>query len=80
LRPKLVISDVVMPGLSGLELAAILRFKHPEMKVMLMSGYTESVINKHGEMDPSVPFLHKPFTRQELQDKINQALRPPNLQ
>jgi signal transduction histidine kinase/response regulator RpfG family c-di-GMP phosphodiesterase len=77
LRPRLVISDVVMPGLSGLELAAIIRFKHPEMKLMLMSGYTESVINRHGDLDPSIPFLHKPFTRQELQDKIKLALSNP---
>lgn len=77
IRPKLVISDVVMPGLSGLELAAIIRFKHPEMRTILMSGYTESVISKHGEIDPSIPFLHKPFTRQELQEKIKQALSKP---
>lgn len=75
LRPELVISDVVMPGLSGLELAAIIRYKHPEMKVILMSGYTEQVIMKHGEMDPNIPFLHKPFTRQELQDRITQVMQ-----
>jgi two-component system, cell cycle sensor histidine kinase and response regulator CckA len=74
LRPHLVITDVVMPGLSGLELAAILRFKHPMIKVLLMSGYTESVIAKHGEVDPDTPFLQKPFTRSELSDKIRQAL------
>ncbi len=75
LRPELVISDVVMPGLSGLELAAIIRYKHPDMKVILMSGYTEQVIMKHGEMDPNIPFLHKPFTRQELQDRITQVMQ-----
>ena len=74
LRPNLVITDVVMPGLSGVELAAILRFKHPSIKIMLMSGYTESVIAKHGEVDPETPFLQKPFSRSELSDKIKQAL------
>lgn len=74
LRPQLVISDVVMPGLSGLELAAILQFKHPEMKVLLMSGYTESVITKHGELNPKLPFIQKPFTRNELADKIRSTL------
>ncbi|MDD4686932.1 MAG: response regulator [Candidatus Cloacimonetes bacterium] len=74
LRPKLVISDVVMPGLSGIELAAIIKFKHPEMKFLLMSGYTETVIAKHGDVDPKIPFLHKPFTHQELLHKIEQAL------
>jgi signal transduction histidine kinase/DNA-binding response OmpR family regulator len=75
LRPKLVITDVVMPGLSGLELAAILRFKHPDMRIILMSGYTETVISKHGERDSSIPFLHKPFTRQELLQKMELALK-----
>lgn len=74
LRPNLVITDVVMPGLSGLELAAILRFKHPTIKILLMSGYTENVIAKHGEIDPDTPFLQKPFTRSDLSDKIRQAL------
>ncbi len=74
LRPDLVVSDVVMPGLSGLELAAILRFKHPDMKLLLMSGYTESIITKHGDLDPNIPFIQKPFTRSELADKIRQAL------
>ncbi|MDD4667412.1 MAG: response regulator [Candidatus Cloacimonetes bacterium] len=74
LRPRLVISDVVMPGLSGLELAAILRFKHPEIKILLMSGYTENVITKHGELDPNLPFIQKPFTRAELADKIRATL------
>jgi FixJ family two-component response regulator len=64
-----------MPGLSGLELAAILRFKHPDMRIILMSGYTETVISKHGERDPSIPFLHKPFTRQELLQKMELALK-----
>ncbi|HRX75850.1 MAG TPA: hybrid sensor histidine kinase/response regulator, partial [Candidatus Cloacimonadota bacterium] len=57
-----------------LELAAILRFKHPEIKILLMSGYTENVITKHGELDPNLPFIQKPFTRAELADKIRATL------
>ena len=75
LRPYLIISDVVMPGMSGVELATIMQFKHPEIKLLLMSGYTENVISQHGELDPSIPFLRKPFTRQELHVKIGEALK-----
>lgn len=75
LRPHLIISDVVMPGLSGVELAAIMQFKHPEIKLLLMSGYTENIISQHGELDPGIPFLRKPFTRQELLEKIGEALK-----
>lgn len=75
LRPKVVITDIVMPGLNGLELAAIVRFKHPEMKVILFSGYTESVISSHGDFDRSIPFVQKPFTKSELAEAISRALR-----
>lgn len=73
-HPDLLVTDVVMPGLSGLELAAILRFKYPSMKFLLMSGYTESVISRHGDLDPNLPFIQKPFTRNDLAEKIRLAL------
>ncbi|HPI25997.1 MAG TPA: response regulator [Candidatus Cloacimonadota bacterium] len=73
-HPDLLVTDVVMPGLSGLELAAILRFKYPSMKFLLMSGYTESVISRHGDRDPNLPFIQKPFTRNDLAEKIRLAL------
>lgn len=74
LRPHLVLSDVVMPGLSGLELASILHFKHPKIKLLLMSGYTENVISKRGGLDAHISFVQKPFTRSELAEKIRIAL------
>jgi two-component system, cell cycle sensor histidine kinase and response regulator CckA len=79
LRPRLVIADVVMPGLSGLELSHILRFKHPEIAVILMSGYTAAIIAQHGEIDPDTPFIQKPFSRAELSQKIVAALNPAEL-
>ncbi len=72
--PDLLVTDVVMPGLSGLELAAILRYKYPAIKFLLMSGYTESVIARHGDLDPNLPFIQKPFTRNDLGQKIRLAL------
>lgn len=74
IRPRLVVADVVMPGLSGLELSHIIHFKHPEIGVVLMSGYTAEVIAKHGDLDINTPFIQKPFSRNDLSQKITQAL------
>jgi len=74
-EPDLVISDVVMPGITGKELADTLCRNHPERKVLLMSGYTESIIAHHGIIDTSVQFIQKPFTRAEMAEKIQELLQ-----
>lgn len=74
IKPQVVISDVVMPGISGIEFAAILKEKYPHIKLILMSGYTDKVIVQHGAIDPDLPFIQKPFTRNDLAEKIKQAL------
>lgn len=74
LKPDLVIADVVMPGMNGLEFAEILHKKRPEIKILMMSGYTESALNKLGSRNPDFPFLQKPFTRKDLLINIREAL------
>lgn len=73
---QLVLTDLVMPNMKGAELAERLRRVRPELRVLLMSGYTdEPVIQKLGRS--SVAFLPKPFTSVELVEKVRQILDMP---
>lgn len=73
----LLLSDVVMPGLSGRELAERLALSRPEMKVVYMSGYTDKVMMHHGILNSNIAFLQKPFTRDALARKLREVLGPP---
>jgi two-component system cell cycle sensor histidine kinase/response regulator CckA len=70
----LLITDVVMPKVSGRELADQLVARRPGMKVIFMSGYTEDAIVNHGMVKPGVDFLHKPFTTETLGRKLREVL------
>jgi DNA-binding NtrC family response regulator len=70
----LLLTDVVMPGMNGRDLAANLMTKDPDLKYMFMSGYTADVIAQHGVLDEGVNFIQKPFTMKDLADKIRAAL------
>jgi PAS domain S-box-containing protein len=72
--PDLVITDVVMPGMSGGELAAALRERHPELPVLFMSGYTDDIVMRHGVEERRFAFLEKPFTRKTLLESVRHAL------
>ncbi|MBI3207345.1 MAG: response regulator [Candidatus Solibacter usitatus] len=68
----LLLTDIMMPGLDGHELAAILQPQRPEMKLLLMSGYSQTT-----EAVGNTPFLQKPFSSIALAEKVQQVLKAP---
>lgn len=72
----LLLVDVVMPGMSGVELAPQIMAMRPDMKVILMSGYRDDQIFLNAALNPNTPFFHKPFTLEALIEKVEELLRP----
>ena len=70
----LVLTDVVMPNMSGKELADWLRRLCPEVKVLFMSGYTDDVIAQHGVLESDYQFIQKPFSPKQLAQKVRSVL------
>ena len=73
-KVQLLLTDVVMPGLNGPELARRLMYFHPEMKVLYMSGYTDNAILQQGVLDEEMSFLQKPFSLERLTGKVRAVL------
>ncbi len=71
---ELLVADVVMPNMSGREVAFQLAPERPEMKVVYMSGHSEDVIAHHGVLDDAEAFLRKPFRLPELAGRVRAAL------
>jgi CheY-like chemotaxis protein len=71
---QLVVTDVVMPGMSGKVLAEELRAHWPDIKVLYMSGYPNEVLLQHGLMNDGINYLEKPFTPAELAAKIREVM------
>jgi CheY-like chemotaxis protein len=70
----LLVTDVIMPHMSGQELAERLTVLHPEMKILYMSGYTDQAIARHGVLEPGLFFLQKPFSPNALVQKAREVL------
>jgi len=70
----LMLTDVVMPGMNGHELAKRLESLHPEMKVVYMSGYTDDAIVHHGVLEKGMNYIQKPFTVNGLTRKVREVL------
>jgi PAS domain S-box-containing protein len=70
----LLLTDVVMPGIDGKELSQRLKAVRPNVKVVFTSGYTADVIAQRGVLERGVAFLHKPFTPEELSEKVRDVL------
>ena len=70
----LLMTDVVMPGMNGRDLAASLLSLYPNLKRLFMSGYTANVIAHQGVLDEGVNFIQKPFSQRDLALKVQEAL------
>jgi PAS domain S-box-containing protein len=70
----LVVTDIVMPGMTGIELGKRIRNLRPEFKLLYMSGYTDDVILQQGEFEAGAAYIEKPYTPEGLATKIRQVL------
>ncbi len=77
-KVDLLISDVVMPEMNGLELSKILRKQFPEMKILFVSGYTANIMENKGALEDGYHFLQKPFSKIEFQKKIREVIEDSN--
>ena len=72
----LLVTDVIMPEMSGVELAKRLSAIQPGLRVIYLSGYTDDALGSHGVLEPGIDFLRKPFDATELLARIGASLAP----
>jgi DNA-binding NtrC family response regulator len=70
----LLLTDVIMPSMNGVELYNAIKPLQPEIKVLYMSGYTDNVIAHNGILEADVNFIQKPFAISDMFDKISSIL------
>jgi len=70
----LLLTDVIMPGMNGRELAQRISEIRPNVKILYMSGYTENVVGQDGTLEPGVRLLQKPFNLRDLKTKVREVL------
>jgi CheY-like chemotaxis protein len=71
---RLMLTDVIMPGMNGKDLADRMALLRPQTKVVFMSGYTDRIISRDGVLDESVVYLQKPFTAEQLSATVRRVL------
>ncbi|MBV9488528.1 MAG: response regulator, partial [Verrucomicrobia bacterium] len=76
-KVELLMTDVIMPGQNGRELADALRSRDPNLKVLFQSGYTGDAMSRYGIVESEMVFLQKPFTLEALAQKVREALERP---
>jgi two-component system cell cycle sensor histidine kinase/response regulator CckA len=70
----LLLTDVVMPGMGGREMATLLAAQRPGLRVLFASGYTAEAIARHGVLEPGTDLIHKPFTPDALLRRVRERL------
>jgi len=70
----LIVTDVIMPEMSGQELSTRLRERSPNLRILYVSGYTDDTILQHGQLLPNTGFLQKPFTPTSLLQRVQEVL------
>jgi CheY-like chemotaxis protein len=73
----LMLTDVIMPGMTGREVAERVQAARPKMKVLYVSGYTDNIIAERGMLTPGMAFLQKPFSPTHLAAKVREVLDAP---
>jgi len=71
---QLVVTDVIMPGITGPELARRIEQTHPGVRILFTSGYADDAIIRHGVLEPGARFIQKPYTPIALTRKVREAL------
>ena len=75
-RIDAVVTDVAMPGIGGRELGETIAQCWPQIRVLYMSGFAERRMISEGALDPTVPFIQKPFNSEQLGRKVRELLAP----
>jgi CheY-like chemotaxis protein len=73
-RVDLLLTDMVMPGMNGAELAAAIRARRPDLRVLFMSAYSDEALIEQGRIQAGVPILEKPFEPDELARRVREVL------
>ncbi len=78
-RVDLLLADLILPGMNGVQLAEEVKARQPEARVLIMTGYSRDAITNQWPADAGIEMLHKPLTQDALEQKVRAVLNPANL-